>query len=89
MLFSRKKSPDELLVSRKETGARRDRNGSWWSVRPERLSAKRSKAAKRLGQVSWLKEVLNQPSHHSGATARDSHPLPYSPHLMGHPDAFK
>ena len=25
-------------------------------------------------------------SHHSGATARDSHPLPYSP-LPGHPDA--
>ena len=28
-------------------------------MRPERLSAKRSKAAKRLGQVSWLKELLD------------------------------
>jgi hypothetical protein len=32
---------------------------------------------------------LNPESHYSGATARDSHPLPNSPHLMGHPDAFK
>lgn len=28
-------------------------------------------------------------SQHSGATARDSHPFPYSPHLLGHPDTFK
>ncbi len=25
--------------------------------------------------------------HHSGGTVRDSHPLPYSPHLIGAPEA--
>jgi hypothetical protein len=39
------------------------------------------KAAKAFGQVSWLRERSSQ---HSGATARDSHPLPYSP-LSGAP----
>ena len=39
------------------------------------------KAAKASGQVSWLREI--KVSHHSGATARDSHPLPYSPLMWG------
>ena len=32
--------------------------------------------------------VVKQKSHHSGATARDSHPFPYSPQFAGAPDAF-
>jgi hypothetical protein len=59
----------------------------------ERLS-RALKTAKHRGQVSWLKELSllsrsKQKSHHSGATARDFHPFPYSPRLPGHPDAFK
>ncbi len=46
--------------------------------------------AKHRGQVSWLKALPNNSkAHHSGATARDSHPFPYSPHFLGHPDTFK
>lgn len=46
--------------------------------------------AKHRGQVSWLKALSNNSrAHHSGATARDSHPFPYSPHFLGHPDTFK
>jgi len=41
------------------------------------------RGCKAFGQVSWLRETSSQ---HSGATARDSHPLPYSP-LSGHPYA--
>jgi len=36
------------------------------------------KGCKAFGQVSWLRETETV-SQHSGATARDSHPLPYSP----------
>jgi hypothetical protein len=43
---------------------------------PKHLCASVVKAAEHLGQVSWLKERLR--SHHSGATARELHPLPYS-----------
>jgi hypothetical protein len=65
-------------------------------LRPERLSAKRSRAAKPLGRSPDLENQFitarwrsNYKSHHSGATARDFNPLPYSPRLLGHPDAFK
>jgi hypothetical protein len=63
--------------------------------RPERLSASVRKLRSIVGRspdlkdCASLREVVNRKPHHSGATARDSHPFPYSPHLLGHPDAFK
>jgi hypothetical protein len=36
------------------------------------------RGCKAFGQVSWLREI-EMISQYSGATARDSHPLPYSP----------
>ena len=46
------------------------------------------KAAEHYGQVSWLSEralLKNARLIHSGATARDSHPLPYSLRHNGAP----
>ena len=55
---------------------------------PELQSRWAGLLASRTPSLRLLKSS-NSKSHHSGATARDSHPLPYSPHLLGHPDAFK
>jgi hypothetical protein len=63
-------------------------------VRPERLSASVQKLQS-MGRSPGLENCRfhysrssQQQSQHSGATARDSHPFPYSPHFLGHPDAF-
>jgi len=45
-----------------------------------------------FGQVSWLlhRRFDGDDDLHSGATARDSHPLPYSPRSdAGQPNAFE
>jgi hypothetical protein len=48
--------------------------------RPEHFCASVEKAAKRW---AGLLAKRTRRSHHSGATARDSHPLPYSPLTWG------
>src|SRR5689334_9561322 len=49
------------------------------STGPKHLSASVEKAKKRQGRSPGSENI----SHHSGATARDSHPLPYSPQTRG------
>ena len=52
------------------------------------LCAKCPKLLSAFGQVSWLCFALAGERIHSGATARDSHPLPYSPRFDArHPNA--
>jgi hypothetical protein len=94
----KRKSPAETVFFGKEKQAI---GGTQFGENPAARTPFREafKSCKASGQVSWLELVqfvgpcwllwnrsLN--THHSGATARDSHPLPYSPRLTGHPDAF-
>src|SRR3989441_11222024 len=52
------------------------------------LCAKCPKLLSAFGQVSWLCFALAGEHIHSGATSRDSHPLPYSPRFdASHPNA--
>ena len=90
------KIPPIVDPSRKGTGGRRDLKKTSEPGRPERLSASVRKLQSIVGRSPDLKNCRfdyanrsKQKPHHSGATARDSHPFPYSPHLLGHPDAFK
>lgn len=74
------------------TGWRRDLfRKREFRLRPEHPCARRSKAATAFRQVSWLRSSLAIADDlHSGATARDSHPLPYySRSNAGHPNAFE
>jgi hypothetical protein len=63
-------------------------------VRPERLYAKHSQATKKSVNTGRSPDSKNfttkKLSPYSGATARDSHPLPYSPSsvALGTLDAF-
>jgi hypothetical protein len=80
MLSSAKdKIPSPFLPRKSDrlaTGSFLRREFPW---RPEHPCARRSKAATASGQVSWLlHRRFKRDDLHSGATARDSHPLPYS-----------
>jgi len=60
-------------------------------LRPEHLFAGVQKLLQRSGRSPdfWLRYAISEVIH-SGATARDSHPLPYSPRFYaGHPNVFK
>jgi hypothetical protein len=90
----RKKVPPTSRFRGKGTGYRRDFGNSGRPVRPERLSASVQKLQSTMGRSPGLKnrrlvlQNVNRHSHHSGATARDSHPFPYSPRQHGAPRRF-
>jgi len=48
-------------------------------MRPEHLFAGVQKLLQRSGRSPGFASLAGSESIHSGATARDSHPLPYSP----------
>ena len=57
---------------------------------PEHLFAGVLKLLQRSGRSPGFASLTTSEVIHSGATARDSHPLPYSPRFYaGHPNVFE
>jgi len=80
------------LLPREATGWRRDHfsEEQKFPLRPEHLFAGVQKLLQRSGRSPdfWLRFTISKVIH-SGATLRDSHPLPYSPRFYaGHLNVF-
>ncbi len=76
-------SPADLFTKRNQAVGGTSK--TFKPVRPERLSASVQKLQSVEGRSPGLglADSVDRIAHHSGATARDSHPFPYSPHFWG------